>query len=185
MQRGAARGMRKPAATVAQEEHRSDRGPLWGRTPASKGSQKGRGEPAGLPGRGWDWVRSLSSWCSSRLCLSHLPRQGRLGHNGRGGVVSSSLAPLLAGGLSRSRAVCRGLWLELVPTQEAASPAWWLFLKEEGGLYPNDALQKKDMGKGEALLLVETALGQSRSLEKAWSHQPCAVPHLWLFSWIP
>ena len=48
--------------------------------------------------------------------------------------------------------------------QGAASPACLMsslvaFFKEEEGLYCNDGLQKEDMGEGEALTLVETALG--------------------------
>lgn len=58
------------------------------------------------------------------------------------------------------------------------------FFKEEGGLYHNDGLQKEDVSEGEALTLVETALGQSRSLAKAWSCQLCAVK-LRLFSGFP
>lgn len=54
----------------------------------------------------------------------------------------------------------------------------------QGGLYRDDGLQKEDAGEGEVLTLVETALGQSRSLAKAWSHQLCAVK-LWLFSGFP
>lgn len=71
------RGMRKLAVTVAQAETRN-RGPLSGKTSASKGSQKGWREPAGLPGGGGAGSHSLSSWFSSRLCLSHLARWGHL-----------------------------------------------------------------------------------------------------------
>jgi len=102
--------------------------------------------------------------------------------------VSASLAPALAVQLSRSRAVPCGLCLELTPTQGAASPAClpeelsvlWLFSRRRE-TSRNGGLQKEVMGEGEALMLVETALGQSRSLAKAWSCQPCAVK-LWLFS---
>lgn len=53
-----------------------------------------------------------------------------------------------------------------------------------GTFFHKDELQKEDTGEGEALTLVEAALGQSRSWAKSWSCQPCAVK-LWLFSGLP
>lgn len=43
------KGRRKRAVAMAQAEPRRGQGPQWGKTSASKGSQKGRREPAGFP----------------------------------------------------------------------------------------------------------------------------------------